>query len=161
MLIFLIGIVGFLVGFITTWIITKQYNKKRDVQIARIQNNNDMLNQWLILKQNEISLDRILKEKGIFSIAIYGMGITGRHLVRELENKDVKIAYGIDMKINKPYKNISIFKLQKEMETVDAVINTVDYDKQNIIDKLHKYYTCPIFNLDELIYANHFTDIEK
>lgn len=161
MLIFLAGVAGFVVGFLTTWIIVKHYNKKKGVQIVRMQNNIDMLNQWLILKHNGVSLDKKLKERQINSIAIYGMGITGRHLVRELEKSEVKISYGIDVKISKPYKNVSVYKLQEQMEAVDAVINTVNYDEKNIVNNLSKYYTCPIFNLDEIIYAGHSKENEE
>ena len=152
-------VIAFVSGFLTSYSVIRYYNKKNNDKIDRMQSNIDMLNQWLILKHSGCFLDKQLKEKDINSIAIYGMGINGRHLVREMENGVITISYGIDVKINKPYKNIPILKLNKEMETVDAVINTVNYDKQNIINKLCEYYTCPILNLDELIYEYHFEKI--
>lgn len=151
-------IIGVFAGGIGTNFLQYRKTEGRNIQMNGLQKNLDMLNQWLILKQMNISLDSILKQKNIHTIAIYGMGINGRHLIRELEKSEVKVCYGIDTKVKGSYKAVPVYKLGKGAPSVDAVVNTVSYDEQNIRKALQQYYTCSIFSLDELIFKSFPTE---
>lgn len=86
------------------------YSKRKGVRmrIEQYRQYLDMMNQWLILKQEGKSIGEYLKKSQYSSVAIYGMAIYGRHTIRELEDTDITIAYGIDMKKMKPYKGIEV-----------------------------------------------------
>ena len=148
-------IFGVIFGGSGVWIMLYHKKTMQDVQIVGMQKNLDMMNQWLILKHMGISIDTILKKRNINIIAIYGMGICGRHLVRELEKADIKVCYGLDVKVKQAYKGIPIYKPGKTEDSVDAVINTVCYDEVGIAKILQQYYKCPIINLSELIHMGY------
>lgn len=151
----LVGILGIIVGFFAAWVIIVQNVRKNSNQVKNLQKNIDVLNQWLILKSEGLSLAAVLEDKKIYKIAIYGMGICGRHLIRELENTRIEICYGMDMKVKGQYKNIHIYKPGATEQPVDAIINTVIYDETNIVNNLKNYYSCKILNLSDLIFNGY------
>ena len=55
-----------------------------------------VLNNWMKLKENGRSVEQRLKEMGIKSVSIYGMGDIGKQLVKDLENTDIEVKYAID-----------------------------------------------------------------
>jgi len=114
-----------------------------------------MMNQWLIMKHEGKNLDKFFLAKNYKKIAIYGMAVYGRHLVRELENSQVKIIYGIDQKNLKPYKNIEIYHLTDKLPTVDLVVNTVLQEHNSIKLQLKNYFDCPIISLEDVIFDSY------
>lgn len=112
----------------------------------------DMMNQWMILKHAGQGVFEILQKRKIETIAIYGMGVYGRHFVRELKNSKINILYGIDGKQMSPFEGVNIVKLQKDMPVPDAVINTVIHEHGEIERELQKYYRCEIISLEDLIF---------
>mgnify|MGYP002068870660 CR=1 FL=1 len=112
----------------------------------------DMMNQWMILKYYGIGLPEVLVGRKIETVVIYGMGIYGRHLTRELKNSELRILYGIDGKQMKPFEGVNIVKLQKNMPLPDIVINTVIHEHGEIEKELCKYYRCEIISLEDLIF---------
>lgn len=115
----------------------------------------NMMNQWLILKQEGKGIDRYLKKHGYNIIAVYGMAIYGRHVIRELQESDVKILYGIDRKEMEPYKKIEVLQPVEEMPHVDAVINTVLHDHINIKFHLAGIISSPVVSLEDIIFESY------
>lgn len=115
----------------------------------------DMMNQWLILKQEGKSITAYINRQGWQSVAIYGMGIYGRHIVRELEGTNYIIAYGIDRKVEGEYKGVKIFKPTDSLSEVDVVINSVIYDQNSIEKKLRNRISCPLVSLEDIVYSSY------
>ena len=115
----------------------------------------DMMNQWLIIKQEGKSIEHYLKRNGYGTIAIYGMAVYGRHVVRELYGGDIKIAYGIDRKKMSPYKGITIVSPMGELPTVDLIINTVIHEHAAIEKDLSKIIDCQIVSLEDVVYESY------
>lgn len=115
----------------------------------------NMMNQWLILKQEEKSIDRYLRNHGYNVIAVYGMGLYGRHVIRELQGSDVRILYGIDRKKMKPYKDIEVVQPMEGMLHVDAIINTVLHDHISIKSHLAELINSPVLSLDDIIFESY------
>lgn len=116
---------------------------------------NIMLNQWLIIKQSGEGLDIYLKNKGFKEIAIYGMGIYGRHLVRELQGSAVRISYGIDRKKMASYNGVEVFQLGNGLLRVDAIVNTVINEHESVYRNLREVFDCPIINLEDLVFDSY------
>lgn len=114
-----------------------------------------MMNQWLILEQEGKNLEKFFLIRNYRKIAIYGMAIYGRHLVRELENGQVKVMYGIDQKELKPYKNVEIYHLTDQLPTVDLVVNTVLQEHESIKMQLENYYKCPVISLEDVVFDSY------
>lgn len=149
----LVGILGVVFGVLVAWIAMGKLGEKNRNQVANMQKNIDVLNQWLILKTADMSLASVLEAREIHKVAVYGMGISGRHLIRELENTRVEVCCGLDMKVKGQYKNIPIHKPGKVEISADAIINTVLYDEANIVSNIKRYYSSEIINLSDLVFG--------
>lgn len=115
----------------------------------------DMLNQWLILKQEGKGIQSYLNQKGYHSVAVYGMALYGRHVIRELERTEISIRYGIDQRKIKPYKGIEVLQPKETLPYVDAIINTVIYDHVNIQKALAAITDIQVLNLEDIIFESY------
>ncbi len=100
-------------------------------------------------------IENCLLEKGYQNIAIYGMHYLGDCLVDELKGSGVLVKYGIDMNAERIYReDLEIYKLQSDLEKVDAVIVTAvtDYEKleEEIRDKMGS--EIPVILLEDLLF---------
>lgn len=88
-----------------------------------------VLDMWLILKNSGKSLAEYFEDNSIDTIAIYGLGILGKHLYEELRERKSMIRYGIDRNADRiRIKGLQIKTLEDELSEVDAIIVTpVDY----------------------------------
>lgn len=115
----------------------------------------NMMNQWLILKQEGKCIDRYLKRHGYNTIAVYGMAVYGRHVIRELQESDVKIMYAIDRRKMEAYKNIKIIRPAEGMPLVDIIINTVLHDDVGIKANLAQLISSPVVSLEDVIFESY------
>lgn len=158
MLLAVTAVIGFILGCVVMYLIFHNAFKKKEKQLINNRKNLDMVNQWLILKHSGIELSKEIKKYGVKKIAVYGMGICGRHLVRELLNSDIEIAYALDSRKMSPYQKVEIRKLKDNMPEVDAVINTVVYDNEVINNALKSHFNCKIINLEDIIFESYAVD---
>ncbi len=115
----------------------------------------DMMNQWLILKQEGKSITSYIRKQGWQTIAIYGMGIYGRHVIRELKGTDCIIKYGVDQKTMDKYDGIEIMKPIEKLPEVDVIVNTVIHDHASIANDLKGKVLCSIVNLEDIIFSSY------
>lgn len=115
----------------------------------------NMMNQWLILKQEGKSIDRYLKRHGYNTVAVYGLAIYGRHVIRELQESDVKIMYGIDRREMDAYKNVKVIQPAEGMPLVDIIINTVLHDHIGIKMNLAPLISSPVVSLEDVIFESY------
>ena len=115
----------------------------------------DIMNQWLILKQNNIRLEKFLNQHNYKKIAIYGMGIYGRHLVREFyDSSDVYVVCGIDKKKMPAYQGVKIQRLSEVKDKIDVVINTIFYDE--VVKKyIEKELGCDVISFEDLVFESY------
>ncbi len=115
----------------------------------------DVMHQWFILKENALPISDILEEYHISSVAIYGMGIMGRHVIRELKGTGIAVKYGIDQRKMNAYEQVPVFTPKEQFREVDAVINTVVWEHDKISHMLSEKLDCKILNLEELIFNRY------
>lgn len=115
----------------------------------------DMMNQWLILKHEGKGIEGYLQHKGYRSIAIYGMAVYGRHVVRELQGTGVAIAYGIDQKKMKPYKGVKVLQPTGELPYADVIINTVIHDHMGVKTILSGITDIPVIGLEDVVFDSY------
>ena len=111
-------------------------------QIAELQEQADAI---------KAELKAALEEKGIHSVAIYGVGMLGEHLLKELQEGNVKVCYGIDAKKDKIKAEIPIYSIYEELPETDAIIVTVPYAFEEIKERLEKKTSYLILSLESLI----------
>lgn len=145
-------VLGSLCGGVTMYLCWLAKKSKELQKRSNAQRYLDLVNQWLIVRQNGYSVAGFLAEKHMCRIAVYGMGLYGRHLVRELQHSDISIEYGIDCKKMKPYQSVCVRQPVEDLEKVDAIINTVIWDHDNIERRLSAKMDCRIVNLEDIIF---------
>lgn len=150
----MVAVISFIMGYIVACLIKKRDLEKKEQIYSGIKKNEEVLNQWLIFKQAGIGLDKILKEQNVKTVAIYGMGIMGRHVLRELVNSDIVIEYGLDNKRMTPIDGIPVKSLREELEIPDLIINSVLKipDKENIEREIQEVVGCRVISLDTLLF---------
>lgn len=103
-------------------------------------------------KEKNLSVEDYLMKNRYKNIAIYGLGMLGKHLVRELENTEVQIKYGIDENADSLMMSIPIVTADVEKyNEIDLIIVTVVYDFDEIKKKLVKQTDVEIISLLELL----------
>lgn len=159
----MVVVISFIIGYIMSCLIKKRDLEKKEQIYSGIKKNEEVLNQWLVFKQVGIGLDKILKEQNIETVAIYGMGIMGRHILRELINSDIVIRYGLDNKRMTPIDGIPVKSLRDELEKPDAVINSVLKmpDKENIEKEIQEVVGCRVISLDTLLFNYSYLNKEN
>lgn len=111
----------------------------------------DILDKWLYAeRQNSINLKKYFQEKGIESIAIYGMAMMGKQLYQQLDKEGIIPAYGIDQYVGQYGKDFKIYRPEDTLPDVDMIIVTT-FDNEKIIAKLHQKVDAEIITLEELI----------
>ena len=151
-------VIGFVAGVICICKYIDWRQGKDRKYMEKLNRDKNMLDQWLILKEEGIDLYSALGQKDIKRIAVYGMGIFGRHLIRELRKIDLDLLYAIDRKIMSPFIGVNVFRPEENPPQVDLIINTVIIEHQNITEALKNYFKCPIVNLEDIIFESYPVD---
>lgn len=113
--------------------------------------------EWIMLKQDGGDLASRLAARGINQVAIYGYGVLGRLLLRELKNSCVNVKYIIDEKAINMEKcaNMPVILNKSEsfksVNNVDAIIVTAVSAYEEIKRELKKESAVNIIDLGELI----------
>lgn len=105
----------------------------RDVsdEVKKLKNQSDkferylnILDQWMSLREKNVSLVSFFLEKKYTRVAIYGYGIYARHLIEELRYSDVEIVVLIDKRWDKIQCEIEMVSPGNEPDGIDAIIVT-------------------------------------
>lgn len=123
-------------------------------QLGKFENYYRLLDRWLSLKEENISLECYLKGAGYHNIAIYGMGFVGKHLMKELDGGLIKICYIVDKNGCLHCCGIPVYDLGGKLPEVDAIIVTVTYDFFEIYEVLKIHTDCPVISLEEIVFES-------
>lgn len=109
-----------------------------------------VLNNWIKLKENGGSVEQRLKERGIKSISIYGMGDIGKHLVKDLENTGIEVKYAIDRSLF-AISDIDVYEPESELPAVDAIIVTPVCEYEDICKNISKKTNAVILSAADVV----------
>jgi 6-phosphogluconate dehydrogenase len=112
-----------------------------------------LLNQWMKLKENEVCIADFLTSKRISNIGVYGYGVMGKHLIRELNLKQYKVAWVMDQKAQGDMYCEEIVRPDDKEPTKDIellVIASIDYPEEIEFQLLQKGYD-KMISIEELI----------
>lgn len=125
---------------------------KNDIIMRRI------LMEWLTLYQMNVSIGKLLAQRGVHSVAVYGMAKLGRLLQKELEDNGIVVKYGID--IRELYDTLlPVVKLEDISDPVDMIIVTAITDFSALKHKLLQYTDCEIEMLENIIAESFWENI--
>lgn len=109
-------------------------------------------NKWMELKERKKSLEEYFVENKIKTVAIYGMGALGKHLIEELKNSSlVKIVYGIDRSKEVVNNSIEVLSSEDNLSKVDAVIITPVLEFDEIKAGLCNKVKASFISLEEIL----------
>lgn len=111
----------------------------------------NMLNQWLILKQQGKTLEQYFVDNAYKTIAIYGMGEMGNRLYDELKESNIHIAYAIDQEASR-YTEIASRSPQEQLDDVDVIVVTAVFAFEEIKNNICTKASCPIVSLEDVVY---------
>ncbi len=112
----------------------------------------NLFNKWLSLKEEKKSLESFFIKNHINTIAIYGMGMLGLHLIKDLQDSNfINIAYAID-RIVETVDGISIiYKPDEFLPEVDMVVVTAIFSFDEVKQILREKVSCPVISIEEII----------
>lgn len=110
-----------------------------------------ILDAWLCLKENNISIEKYFIENNIKTISIYGMGMLGKHLLKELENGKVKVKCIIDRQADKVAVNGKVCFPDGDFPESDLIVVTVAYEYEAIKMQLLERGYKNIVSLEQII----------
>lgn len=113
-----------------------------------------LMDKWLSLKESGRSLAGILEKKNIHKVAVYGVGMLGKHLIKDLLDSNIEIVCAMDRKmIDKKYK-FPVFQvveeIMDEIPDADIIIITPVYEFSKIKKMFEKKNRENIISLESL-----------
>lgn len=121
------------------------YYKKMELQ-AKI------LHYWLTKKEMKRSFGDYLLGLGYCRVAVYGLGILGRHLLMELSDSEVEIVYVTDRnKKLKPNIDVPVLEIDNIIEEIDCMIVTVVQEYGKISLEIKKRFSVKTISLEQIV----------
>lgn len=139
------------------YIVGREYRKTLlplQKQSDKITQYYQLLNEWLIVRQKGITLDRYFERNSYKKIAIYGMGILGKRLFDELRETKVEIVCIIDQNAKSIYGETKVITPEEEIPEIDAIVVTACYYFKEVDEKLRPRVKCPVISLEEIVYES-------
>ena len=133
------------------------FNKKTVQEIQYAQKHlaiMQVMNQWIIDKQNGKELKDFFVTNGYKEIAIYGMSYLGERLVDELADSDITVKYAIDRNADDIYASFEVLKPDDTLPDVDAIIVTAFFFFDEIEQELEDKIDCPIISIEDVVYGS-------
>lgn len=154
----MVGVLGTVVGAIGGIAAASSLNGKHLAQriekIDKFKGYYNMLNQWLVLKQEGKTLEQYFVDNTYNTIAIYGMGEMGNRLYDELKNSDkVEVKCTIDKNAAITYSELEALETVDGMPEVDVVVVTATFAFAEIEEELRAKIDYPIVSLDDVVYG--------
>lgn len=148
------SLVGGVIGFVGSDVLNNKKNAEKQERIDKFKNYYNMLNQWLILKQDKKTLISYFEENNYKKIAIYGMGEMGNRLYDELKGSNIEISYVIDQNAMLTYAEVPVIDPEEdEFEEVDVIIVTATFAFDEITEIISGKCDCDIVSLDDVVFG--------
>lgn len=116
----------------------------------KFQEHYKLLDIWMHLREQGGSVIRFLEKYQYKTVAVYGIGILGKHLLWELRNEKVEDICIIDKTV-KEYENIPVLSPEGEIPEVDVIIVTPVSEYEGIRNLLMEKSNAPIVSIKEVI----------
>lgn len=145
--------IGFVTGGILIWSIFQKVMKKDNQMIEKYRLYNQILNQWVVLKQEKREIGEFFKQKGYKTVGIYGMRELGERLLEDLENTGMDVKCIIDQNGIVVDKNILVLNPDDLIPEVDVIVVTASYYFNEIESKLKERVHGDIISIEDVIFG--------
>ena len=110
-----------------------------------------ILDRWMKLKEAGKNLSPYFKIREINEVAVYGCGMLGRHLIKELERTGIKISFLIDQNAEKIESIYDSFTSDMDFPHTEAIIVTIPDAYPSIYMKLREKTEVPVISVEEVV----------
>lgn len=112
----------------------------------------NFLNEWVITKQENKSMEEYFIAHNYCKVALYGMGKVANTFIYEMNKSKVNILYGIDKAADYTNTDIEVYIPGADLPSVDVliVINAVEFEKDK--DTILKKLNCPYALVKDIIF---------
>ena len=131
----------------------KSKKEKIIVSANRFEVGFQLLNKWLMLHQQDKTLEKYFVDNNLSEVAIYGMGALGERLFQDLRNIGIEIKYCIDRAAdNKKGLDVTVYSTAEvSYPKVDAIIVTPIQDYWSIVKVLEAKTDVPVLSLEDVV----------
>lgn len=113
----------------------------------------DYLFRWIRLGQVGVTIEKLIQNRGLGKIAIYGYDAIAECLVYELENSQIELKGIIDRRGREILTDFPAYNLHEITDLdIDAVIICPVDEYENIKTNIEKLTDVPLITFEELIY---------
>lgn len=152
---FLTTILGFVGGVFLGTIIRKSNIQEPSEKIEKFKGYYNLLNQWLMIKQQGQNIEEYFTKHNYHKIAIYGMGEIGNRLYDELKDTHITVDCVVDQCNNITGVDLPIYTLNEiDKLEVDAIVVTPIFAFDSISKSLSiGGYKGVVISLEEVMYG--------
>lgn len=127
------------------------HSNVNDIRLKKYSHLMNLFNKWLFLKESKILLQIYFDIKGYKRIALYGLGMAGKHFMAEVEESHLEIVYGIDRLGDQLKFKFPVYLPEDDFPEADVIVVSVAYDFNIIYKSLKNKFDGPIISLEEII----------
>jgi len=151
-----IGLIAALTGAVAGAVGVSYFKNKKIVEkegkVDKFKDYYNLLNQWLMNKNEGKKIEKYFLDNGYKTIAIYGMGELGNRLYEELKDSEIDVKYAIDKNAESTYSELTVIDLDEDMEPVDVILVTAFFAFEEIQETLEEKVDYPIVSIEDVIY---------
>lgn len=134
---------------------TKNYVSDKYIELikeqsAKFETYLNTLDQWMELREKDISLIPYFNKNNYKRIAIYGYGIFARHLINELQTSTIDIVGVVDKQKDKIRCEMPVMFPEDKLENIDVLVVTSFYFFKEI-QKFYKDRNIKIVSIENII----------
>ncbi len=145
-------LIGAIAGFAgSSYLGNKQVAQKAE-KVDKFKGYYNMLNQWLVLKQEGKSLEKYFTDNGYTTFAIYGMRDMGKSMNDELKRTSVTVDWSVDKNSASIYYELDVIDPEDDFEEVDAIVVSAIFAFDEIEEMLSDKVDFPIVSLEDVVY---------
>lgn len=112
----------------------------------------NILQEWMAIKENGAGLDPYFLKHHYEKIAIYGWGVLGKLLYKDLRDTEVKVEYAIDRAAVANDINLAVMTLDDAFPEVDVIVVTATFAFEEIRKDLEQHTEIPIISLRDVVF---------
>lgn len=149
------SICGSLAGIITGFFLAVKYKGKQVNELDKVRKFKkyyNMLNQWLLIRNEGRTLSEYFTNHGYCNIAVYGMGEMGNRFLEEIQKSNaVSIKYAIDQEADGVLLDLEVKTLEDALEPVDVIVVTAVFAHEDIRKLLKSKTDIKVISLEDVI----------